>query len=240
MSDELIFDGVTVAFAGVTALAELSLTARCDEVLGVIGPNGAGKTTLLNAATGLVPVRAGAIRFAGRDLRRASTTARARLGLGRTFQTPRLFSSLTVLQNVQVAARQGDRRHRGTDACLELLELTGLRDRAGEPADALTAGEQRFCEIARALALRPRLLLLDEPATGLRDDEVVRLAQLLAELAARGLGTMIVDHDMRLIMRACARLAVVEFGRLIAHGATADVRRDPAVVRAYLGEEQLA
>ncbi len=220
-----------VAFRGTVALDDLGLDVPAGATLGVIGPNGAGKTTLLNACSGLVPLDRGRVVLGGRDVTRTGAAGRARRGLGRTFQTPRLFAGLTVAENVELVPRAPG----GPDVA-ECLELAGLADRAGLTGDRLTAAQRRVAELARCLPLLPRLILLDEPGTGLRESEVPGFVAVLDAVRARfDLSFCLVDHNMSLVAGACGTVAVLDAGRLIALGGPDEVRRDPAVRRAYFG-----
>jgi branched-chain amino acid transport system permease protein len=221
------------------AVSEVSLTLRTGEILGLIGPNGSGKTTLVGCVAGTHTATSGRVLIDGRDVTRLPAFRVARLGVGRTFQTIRLFAHLTVLENVMAALAQ---RHQGMGrraleaASRRLLEPLRIAEFAARPAGELPYGQQRRVEIARALALDPRFLLLDEPAAGMNETETDDLLGVLAWLAReRGLGLLIIDHDMALIMRLCQRVAVLNKGQLIALGSPAEVQRDPAVREAYLG-----
>ena len=232
-------EGVEVRFGGLRALAGVSLAAAAGRVTGIIGPNGAGKTTLFDVITGLRAPAAGRVVLDGRDVTRARPHRRARLGLARTFQRLELFESLSVRDNVLVAAEirrrwSGGREDPATTAD-DVLERTGLRAFAGRRADALPTGLARRVELARALATRPRLLLLDEPASGLDSGERAALGRLLVELAGDGTAVVLVEHDVELVVQVCAEVHVLDFGRVIASGPPGQVRADPAVQAAYLG-----
>jgi branched-chain amino acid transport system permease protein len=235
----LALESVTKAYGGLIAVSEVSLTLRTGEILGLIGPNGSGKTTLVGCVAGTHTATSGRVLIDGRDVTRLPAFRVARLGVGRTFQTIRLFAHLTVLENVMAALAQ---RHQGMGrraleaASRRLLEPLRIAEFAARPAGELPYGQQRRVEIARALALDPRFLLLDEPAAGMNETETDDLLGVLAWLAReRGLGLLIIDHDMALIMRLCQRVAVLNKGQLIALGSPAEVQRDPAVREAYLG-----
>ncbi len=231
---------VTVRFGGNLALDAVSLQVAAGSVTGLIGPNGAGKTTMFNVITGLQPVDAGRVALDGADITGMRPFRRARSGIARTFQRLESFGSMTVRENVLVAAEV--RRDRGaqspaaaTDA---LLDRLSLRDVADERTEDLPTGRARLVEIARALATGPRLLLLDEPASGLSDAEGDHLAGLLTELAAQGLGILLVEHDVPLVMRVCATIFVLDFGAILASGSAHDIQTDPNVQAAYLGTDE--
>lgn len=224
-------------FAGLKAVDGVSFTVRTGEILGLIGPNGSGKTTLINVVTGLLPATSGSIAIddlviSGRKAHRV-----ARAGIARTFQTVRLFGNLTVLENVEVAGvAMGLSRRRATEAAAGLLEELSLADMAQTLASEIPFGHQRKLEMARALAMDPKFLFLDEPAAGLNEEESDALHGLLTTVPERyGVGLVVVEHDMRLMMNLCARLHVLNYGRTIAEGTPAEVRADREVVSAYLG-----
>ena len=231
--------GVTVRFGGVTALDAVGIGAEAGTVTGLIGPNGAGKTTLFNVVTGLQTAAAGRILVDGRDVTAMAVHQRARLGIARTFQRLELFGSLTVRENVTAAgqirrlwSRQRFDVHHEAEA---ILERVGLRELADVPSHTLPAGLARLTELARALATRPRLLLLDEPGSGLDQAESEAFGRLLASLAAEGTGVLLVEHDMDLVMAACSWIHVLDFGVHLMSGTPAEVRADPRVQQAYLG-----
>jgi ABC-type branched-subunit amino acid transport system ATPase component len=221
-------------FHGVVALAGVSLELRAGEIVGLIGPNGSGKTTLLNVASGLVRPDRGRIEIDGRDATGLAPHRFARLGVGRTFQQIRLFAGMTVEENLTVGALAGGG---GSDAD-ELLRQMGLAEVRERDAATLAYGQQRRVEIARALAAGPRFLLLDEPGAGLNETESDELLATIRRIREqRGCAILIVDHDLRLIMRLCERIHVLAEGRTIGVGAPEDVRRDRAVIDAYIGSE---
>jgi branched-chain amino acid transport system ATP-binding protein len=229
---------IVVRFGGVLALDGVCLTVGEGEMVGLVGPNGAGKTTLFNVIAGTVKPARGTIGFAGKDISRTAPHARARLGIGRTFQIPQPMHSLTVAQNLRVAQRFGGG---GVDqrAAYDILALVGLADRADrDAATGLSLTELKALELAKALAIRPRLLLLDEMLAGLEAHGKTRFAALVAEVHARyRLSTLVIEHDIETISTLCPRVAVLDFGRLIADGAPGAVFSDPAVVASYTGAQ---
>ena len=236
-ADALVIDKVSKHFYELHAVDNVSLRLERGEILGLIGPNGSGKTTLINVVTGVLPPTGGRVFAFGRDLTGRPAYQIARAGLARTFQRVRLFGGLSVLENVMVAAMSiGARRADASLRAQAALARMGVERWAETPATALPYGHERMVEVARALAMRPRFLFLDEPAAGLNEDESEELLTRLAQVPAEsGLGMLIVDHDMHLIMRLCHRLHVLNYGRTIAEGTPQEVRSVPAVVEAYLG-----
>ena len=233
----LHIEEITKDFVGLRALEDVTLHLRRGEILGLIGPNGSGKTTLINVITGFLKPTRGCIRVGEADITGWLPHRVAHVGLARTFQTIKLFRGLTVLENVEVAAvSAGLPRHRAREQALWALEQVGATRLATVPAGALPYGEERRVEIARALASRPIFLFLDEPAAGLNEQESDALLETLLPLPQEiGCGVLIVDHDMRLIMRLCHRLHVLNYGRTICEGTPAEVRHNPEVIAAYLG-----
>jgi len=227
-------DQVVVRFGGVVAVDHVSLAAESGRVTGLIGPNGAGKTTLFNVITGVQIPTSGTVLLEGSDVTRLAVHRRARRGLARTFQRLEVFASLSVRDNVRVAAelttlvRVGERVD-------DLLEKVGLGDVADRITGDLPTGLARLVEIARALATQPRLLLLDEPASGLDEHETRRLGEMLRTLADDELGVLIVEHDMNLVMKVCDVIHVLDLGHLIASGSPDEVQQDRRVLEAYLG-----
>ena len=232
---------VSVRFGGIVAVQDVDLDVEAASITGLIGPNGAGKTTLFNVITGLQETVGGRVFLDGDDITALKPHQRARRGLARTFQRLEVFGSLSARENVQVAAEikgTGDRSAR--DIALELLERVGIADVAENRVDAMPTGLARLVELARALATQPRVLLLDEPGSGLDESETESFAELLGELAAGGLGILIVEHDVELVMRICQRIHVLDFGRIIAVGTPKDIQRNRAVQEAYLGQTDSA
>jgi branched-chain amino acid transport system ATP-binding protein len=246
---------MTRRFGGLVAVNEVSFAVRRGEIFGLIGPNGAGKTTLFNLITGLTPPTSGTLTFEGADITGLRPHRIAAKGIARTFQNIRLFGELSALQNVMIAqhvhTRSGvltgvfslppapSEEREVRRVASELLELVGLLDRAAVKARNFAYGDQRRLEIARALALKPRVLLLDEPAAGMNSNEKQVLTSFIREMRDRfDLTVLLIEHHVPLVMNLCDRIAVLDFGQLIALGDPAKVKNDPAVVEAYLGEEQ--
>ncbi len=229
----LTVDNVSVNFGGVAALSSVSLRAEAGSVTGLIGPNGAGKTTLFNVITGLQRPSHGTVRLGAVDVTRARTHRRARLGLARTFQRLELFSTLSAADNVRVGLESsgaGD-----AAAAVALLERVGVGAAAGAPVSTLPTGSARLVELARALSTDPKVLLLDEPCSGLDERETEALGRLLTSLAAEGRAVVLVEHDTDLVLEVCETVHVLDFGEVIASGPPEVIRHDPAVQEAYLG-----
>jgi branched-chain amino acid transport system ATP-binding protein len=235
----LELQGVSVRFGGLQAVSDVSLRAPAGQVSGLIGPNGAGKTTTFNVVTGLQRPTSGRVLLDGHDLTRLPPYQRARRGLARTFQRLEVFGTLTAHENVLVATEHHrDLTRDGSDPvrrAAALLDRVGLREVAGRRADTLPTGQARLLELARALATKPTVLLLDEPGSGLGQQESEVLGDLLLDLAAEGIAVLLVEHDVELVMRVCAEITVLDFGVVIARGTPLEVQSSDTVRSAYLG-----
>jgi branched-chain amino acid transport system ATP-binding protein len=241
---------ITKRFAGIRALDRVDLAVKAGELVGLIGPNGAGKTTFFNCIYGITPPDHGRVRFAGSDITRIATHRRARMGLARTFQRMELFGGMSVVDHLVVAAQARTRRFSVVrdlvgggrpsateiDAAHELLRLLGLQADADRPIESLTLGQGRLVELGRALMTEPRLLLLDEPSSGLDRRETDEVAEVLtAARHERGVAILLVEHDLTMVRRVTDRLYVLDYGTLLTSGPTEQVLADPAVRQAYLG-----
>ncbi|MBD2515519.1 ABC transporter ATP-binding protein [Nostoc sp. FACHB-973] len=256
MTNNIILEAksLTRRFGGLVAVNNVSFTVNQYEIFGLIGPNGAGKTTLFNLITAFIPLSSGELRYQGGNISQLRPHQIAGLGIARTFQNIRLFGELSALENVITArhlhnksnvltgvlglppARREEKKSRRK--ALQLLEMVGLSDRAGEKAKNFAYGDQRRLEIARALALEPQILLLDEPAAGMNPSEKQQLSEFIRSLREQfSLTIVLIEHHVPLVMGLCDRIAVLDFGQLIALGEPAVVRNDPAVIEAYLGNE---
>ena len=255
MTPLLEASGVSVAFAGIRALVDVSVSVRAGERVGLIGPNGAGKTTLFNCLLGIVRPDAGRVQLNGVDVGEWPVHRRARGGMGRTFQRVELFSDGTVREHLFIAERirngtgafwkdllgRGRPRPGEIAACDEVLELLGIAELADHPVESLSLGQSRLVEVGRALMTGPQVLLLDEPSSGLDRDETQALAATLRAVQdARGYAVLLVEHDVSLVADFTERTYVLDSGALIAEGPTADVLADPAVRRAYLGSFEVS
>jgi branched-chain amino acid transport system ATP-binding protein len=231
--------GVSVRFGGHAAVIDVDLVVAPGAVTGLIGPNGAGKTPLFNVISGLQPATQGRVVLDGDDITSLPPHRRAQRGLARTFQRLELFGSLTVRENLQVAAEYRSRMTRegveATERIDQTIEFVGLSDVAEVRADELSTGRARLVELGRALVTQPKVLLLDEPASGLDGSETEEFAGIIAALAGHGMSVLLVEHDVPLVMRSCATVYVLDFGRVIASGSPEDVQSDRAVLDAYLG-----
>ncbi|MER6082702.1 ABC transporter ATP-binding protein [Streptomyces sp. NPDC001833] len=228
--------GVTVTFGGNRALDGVGMSADRGRITGLIGPNGAGKSTLFDVVSGLRRPAAGRVALGGRDVTRLGPARRCRHGLARTFQRLELFGRLSVRDNLLVAAELGPDRRRAAPVADGLLDRLGLTGVADTPADNLPTGVARLVEVGRALAVRPALLLLDEPAAGQDGEETERFAALLRSLAAEGTAVVLVEHDMGLVMGVCDEVYVLDLGKVIAVGPPDVIRNDETVLAAYLGD----
>ncbi len=226
-------DHVSVHFGGVAALSDVSLRAEAGVVTGLIGPNGAGKTTLFNVITGLQRSDQGSVRLDGTDITHMSAHRRARLGLARTFQRLELFSTLSATDNVRVGLEASGRAAAST--AVGLLERVGVGDEAASPVSSLPTGSARLVELARALSTDPKVLLLDEPSSGLDKRETDALGRLFTSLAAEGRAVVVVEHDTDLVLRVCGTVHVLDFGQVIATGTPDEIRSNADVQEAYLG-----
>ncbi len=229
--------GVTKRFRGVTALDGVTLAVEAGEAVGIIGPNGAGKTTLYNVISGFVPADAGSVRFRGEEIAGLPPNRIVGKGLARTFQVPRPFRKLTVAAHVEVVRAAGDGKAAGKQraSARDVLALVGLAEKADAPAGTLSQGQLKRLEVARALAARPSLLLLDEPFAGLGPAELPGLSALLRRLHAEGMTLVIIEHKLRELMPLVGRVVVLDYGSVIAQGPPHEVVRDPRVLAAYLG-----
>ena len=242
---------ITKKFGGLVALDKVNFQVQEKQVYGLIGPNGAGKTTLFNVVTGFLPATAGSIQFLGQEITGLRAHQIAKTGIARTFQNVRLFGTMTVMENVLVAqnirARSGvtslfqfggAKEKKFRKEVRELLGVMGLWEKRKEQSVSLAYGEQRRLEIARALALEPRLLLLDEPAAGMNEAETEDLLERINEIRKMGKTVLLIEHDMAVVMGICDYISVLNFGKLIAQGVPREIQSNEAVIEAYLGSEE--
>jgi branched-chain amino acid transport system ATP-binding protein len=251
MTPLLAVRGIGVRYGGLAAVKNVDLDVEAGAVVGLIGPNGAGKTSMIDALTGYQATATGSVTFRGEDITRLRAALRARRGLARTFQSVELFDDLTVQENLQVAADRIGVGRALRDLVLPIrdtvaesvpwaLELCGLTDVADSSPTELSFGRRKLVGVARALAQRPKLVLMDEPAAGLDTDESAELGRRLRSLPEQGVSVLLVDHDMGLVLGVCDDVYVLDFGQLIAHGSPAEIRESPAVIAAYLGTQEAA
>ncbi|MBN9063981.1 MAG: ABC transporter ATP-binding protein [Rhizobiales bacterium] len=236
---QLGVEGVTKRFGGLTAVNDVSFALGQGDILSLIGPNGAGKTTLFNLLTGQLAATAGKVFFDGADITHYRPNQRARLGLGRTFQISQTLTSLSVLENAMIGAfLHHPRIADAADKAYAALERVGLASRAKEEAGHLTLGERRRLEVARALGLEPRLLLLDEVMAGLNQTEVARIVDLVLALNASGQTIIVIEHNLKVVRTFSKRVLVLDRGKMIADGGADSVLQDPVVVEAYVGKKK--
>lgn len=231
---------VTKQFGGLAALTNVNLTVQPGEVLGLIGPNGAGKTTLFNVISATFPPKSGTIKFKDKNVNGYKPYQICRMGLARTFQSVKIFNGLTVLQNVMLGCYFGKNQKVSSDAAeqeaSELLEFVGLKDLMTSPAEKLTLGNQKRLEVARALATKPDLLLLDEIMEGLNHTEIDQAMELICNIQGKGVTVIMIEHVMKAIMKVCEHIVVLHYGQKIAEGTPTEIASNEDVIKVYLGE----
>jgi branched-chain amino acid transport system ATP-binding protein len=236
-------NAIEMRFGGLHALTSVNITAEEGTITGLIGPNGAGKTTLFNCITGMIEPTSGTISVDGKSVTGVAPYKRARMGIARTFQRLELFTSLSVIENIRVAGTIRNRWSRDrfdVEAEAErIVDLIGIRHLSHREVSEIPTGMARRVELGRALMTRPRLLLLDEPASGQDETETEEFGELLLRLAAEGTGILLVEHDVSLVMKVCSQVSVLDFGVIIASGTPSEIQRNDAVIAAYLGEAPL-
>ncbi|MSP31417.1 MAG: ABC transporter ATP-binding protein [Pseudolabrys sp.] len=244
MTGILELKNVSKSFGGIRALNEVSFTLTEGEIVGLIGPNGAGKTTLVNVITGTSQASSGQVFFAGDDVTKQRAFQAARRGLSRTFQIVQPFPRMTVLENVAAGALFGDVKSKGDvksalDNARQQLEFTGLADQADRPASNLTIAGRKRLELAKSLAMQPKILMLDEVNAGLNSSEIDGALTLIRRIADRGITILIIEHLMKVVLSLAQRVLVLHHGELIAQGGSAEMVKDPRVIEAYLGKKYL-